>query len=54
MNIQTKHNAIKSITDRLLNALKHFHPFRGELVDVEIKMIDGHMVYRYTKVKEQF
>lgn len=54
MNTPAKHNPIKAFAAKLLKALKHFNPLRGELVEVEVKMVGNHLVYTYTRLQEKY
>lgn len=49
-----KHFQVKSKLSkiRLADLLQRFNPFRGELVDIEVKMVGKRIVYHYTKVRQ--
>ena len=39
-------------SNRFLSYITHFNPFRGELVEVEMKVVGNQIRYSYTKVKK--
>ena len=50
-NIQQT-NRPKLFSNKFMSYIMRINPFRGELVEVEMKVVGKRIIYTYTKVRE--